>query len=140
MRQLEIKAGSARKITGSPAVPSCSERGEAVESFRFVFLLVFSLYSDRSASLNIRTTQGISRISDIPYSVLKEHYHARFASRALVAHYRRQLHCLPVLFAETDKTEKKTEQRIMVEVIKKKNGRVAPAICVIFHIFCRTHR
>lgn len=43
MRQLEIKAGSARKITGSPAVPSCSERGEVVESFRFVFLLVFSL-------------------------------------------------------------------------------------------------
>jgi len=49
MRQLEIKAGSARKITGSPAVPSCSERGEVVESFRFVFLLVFSLYSDRYA-------------------------------------------------------------------------------------------
>ncbi|KYQ51154.1 hypothetical protein ALC60_09802 [Trachymyrmex zeteki] len=130
MRQLEIKAGSARKITGSPAVPSCSERGEVVESFRFVFLLVFSLYSDRFAFLNIRTQnkkldaslykplrcykvlnpRGTSRIRDIPYiafSRLKEHYHARFASRALVAHYRRQLRCLPVLFTKTDKTEKK---------------------------------
>ncbi|EGI61002.1 hypothetical protein G5I_10764 [Acromyrmex echinatior] len=167
MRQLEIKAGSARKITGSPAVPSCSERGEVVESFRFVFLLVFFLYPDRSASLNIRTIvnefeeclefvnelgnlrlgvsscthsqdkknenvdaslyeplrcykvlnpQGISRIRDIPYiafSGLKEYYHARFASRALVAHYRRQLRCLPVLFTETDKTEKKVERRIV---------------------------
>lgn len=50
MRQLEIKAGSARKITGSPAVPSCSERGEVVESFRFVFLLVFS----RSTRIGMR--------------------------------------------------------------------------------------
>ncbi|KYM92179.1 hypothetical protein ALC53_01242 [Atta colombica] len=107
MRQLEIKAGSARKITGSPAVPSCSERGEVVESFRFVFLLVFSLYSDRSASLNIHRMEDASLYEPIRcYKVLNP-------SPRYISHYRRQLRCLPVLFTETDKAEKKMKRQMI---------------------------
>lgn len=43
MRQLEIKAGSARKITGSPDDLRAAKK-EVDESFRFFFLLLLFLF------------------------------------------------------------------------------------------------